>query len=175
MRPPAGWRRRPVFPLRRPRRCSTGSSARASSVDGFHPTTIDGRCSLTTQRGLRRVGALYGPLVADGAPLLSAFTKDQLVDARPARPHAGARLSTPRPASRDGPRVTAGGQHPRDMTTLLDLLDSAVTAYGERPALGLRHDNGSTTQWDVPPARPACPHRRRGGCARSTSSPATVS
>jgi DNA-binding MarR family transcriptional regulator len=32
-----------------------------------------------TSEGLRRVGALYGPLVADGAPLLSAFTKDQLV------------------------------------------------------------------------------------------------
>jgi long-chain acyl-CoA synthetase len=33
------------------------------------------------------------------------------------------------------------------MTTLLDLLDSAVTRYGERPALGLRHDDGSTTSW----------------------------
>ena len=33
------------------------------------------------------------------------------------------------------------------MATLLDLLDSAVTRYGERPALGLRHDDGSTTSW----------------------------
>ncbi len=33
------------------------------------------------------------------------------------------------------------------MTTLLDLLDSAVARYGERPALGLRHDDGTTTQW----------------------------
>ncbi len=33
------------------------------------------------------------------------------------------------------------------MATLLDLLDLAVTRYGERPALGLRHDDGSTTSW----------------------------
>src|SRR3954452_1405276 len=33
------------------------------------------------------------------------------------------------------------------MTTLLDLLDSGVTRYGERPALGLRHDDGTTTSW----------------------------
>ena len=33
------------------------------------------------------------------------------------------------------------------MTTLIDLLDSAVTRYGHRPALGLRHDDGTTTQW----------------------------
>jgi long-chain acyl-CoA synthetase len=31
--------------------------------------------------------------------------------------------------------------------TLLDLLDAAVTRYGERPALGVRHDDGSTTTW----------------------------
>ena len=31
--------------------------------------------------------------------------------------------------------------------TLIDLLDSAVTRYGEKPALGLRHDDGTTTQW----------------------------
>jgi long-chain acyl-CoA synthetase len=33
------------------------------------------------------------------------------------------------------------------MTTLLDLLDSAVSRYGERPALAVRHDDGSTTSW----------------------------
>ena len=31
--------------------------------------------------------------------------------------------------------------------TLLDLLDSAVRRYGERPALGVRHDDASTTTW----------------------------
>ncbi len=31
--------------------------------------------------------------------------------------------------------------------TLLDVLDAAVTRYGERPALGVRHDDGSTTTW----------------------------
>jgi long-chain acyl-CoA synthetase len=31
--------------------------------------------------------------------------------------------------------------------TLLELLDSAVSRYGERPALGVRHDDGSTTTW----------------------------
>jgi long-chain acyl-CoA synthetase len=31
--------------------------------------------------------------------------------------------------------------------TLVDLLDSAVSRYGERPALGVRHDDGSTTSW----------------------------
>src|SRR6188472_168667 len=33
------------------------------------------------------------------------------------------------------------------MTTLLDLLDSAVARYGERQALGLRRDDGTTTSW----------------------------
>lgn len=32
-----------------------------------------------TERGLERVGALYGPLVADGSPILEGFTVDQLV------------------------------------------------------------------------------------------------
>jgi long-chain acyl-CoA synthetase len=33
------------------------------------------------------------------------------------------------------------------MTTLLDLLDGAVTRYGDRHALGLRRDDGSTEHW----------------------------
>ena len=33
------------------------------------------------------------------------------------------------------------------MTTLLGLLDSAVRRYGDRPALAVRHDDGSTTSW----------------------------
>lgn len=31
-----------------------------------------------TEGGLRRVGELYGPLVAEGEPLLASFTKEQL-------------------------------------------------------------------------------------------------
>jgi long-chain acyl-CoA synthetase len=31
--------------------------------------------------------------------------------------------------------------------TILDMLDAAVTRYGDRPALGVRHDDGSTTTW----------------------------
>ena len=31
-----------------------------------------------TDEGLRRVGELYGPLVADGEPLLASFSKEQL-------------------------------------------------------------------------------------------------
>jgi long-chain acyl-CoA synthetase len=31
--------------------------------------------------------------------------------------------------------------------TLLDLLDSSVARYGHRPALALRHDDGTTTSW----------------------------
>jgi long-chain acyl-CoA synthetase len=31
--------------------------------------------------------------------------------------------------------------------TLVDLLDSSVARYGQRPALALRHDDGSTTSW----------------------------
>jgi DNA-binding MarR family transcriptional regulator len=31
-----------------------------------------------TEDGLRRVGELYGPLVAEGEPLLASFTKEQL-------------------------------------------------------------------------------------------------
>jgi long-chain acyl-CoA synthetase len=33
------------------------------------------------------------------------------------------------------------------MPTLIDLLDRAVTRFGDRPALGLRHDDGTTTHW----------------------------
>ena len=33
------------------------------------------------------------------------------------------------------------------MATLLDLLDSALARYGERQALGLRRDDGTTTSW----------------------------
>ena len=33
------------------------------------------------------------------------------------------------------------------MATLLDLLDGAVSRYGDRHALGVRHDDGSTTTW----------------------------
>jgi long-chain acyl-CoA synthetase len=32
-------------------------------------------------------------------------------------------------------------------STLLDVLDRAVTRYGDRPALGVRHDDGTTTTW----------------------------
>jgi long-chain acyl-CoA synthetase len=32
-------------------------------------------------------------------------------------------------------------------TTLVDLLDDAVGAYGDRPAVRLRHDDGSTSTW----------------------------
>jgi long-chain acyl-CoA synthetase len=32
-------------------------------------------------------------------------------------------------------------------STLLDVLDGAVTRYGDRPALGVRHDDGTTTTW----------------------------
>jgi long-chain acyl-CoA synthetase len=31
--------------------------------------------------------------------------------------------------------------------TLIDLLETAVARYGHRPALGVRHDDGSTTTW----------------------------
>ena len=31
--------------------------------------------------------------------------------------------------------------------TIIDLLDTAVTRNGDRPALGVRHDDGSTTTW----------------------------
>ncbi len=33
------------------------------------------------------------------------------------------------------------------MSTLLDLLDAAVTRYGDRGALALRHDDGTTSEW----------------------------
>ncbi len=33
------------------------------------------------------------------------------------------------------------------MPTLIDLLDHAVTRFGERHAVGLRHDDGGTTHW----------------------------
>ena len=58
--------------------------------------------------------------------------------------------------------------------TLLDLLDRAVTRYGDRPALGV----GTTT---APPragpiASSTGAHASRpGDCGRSTSSPATGS
>ena len=33
------------------------------------------------------------------------------------------------------------------METLLDILDEAVATYGERPALGLRRDDGTSESW----------------------------
>jgi long-chain acyl-CoA synthetase len=33
------------------------------------------------------------------------------------------------------------------METLLDLLDDAIARFGDRPALGIRHDDGTTTTW----------------------------
>jgi long-chain acyl-CoA synthetase len=33
------------------------------------------------------------------------------------------------------------------MDTLLDLLDDAVARFGDRPALGIRHEDGTTTSW----------------------------
>jgi long-chain acyl-CoA synthetase len=35
----------------------------------------------------------------------------------------------------------------RPMETLLDLLDDAVARFGDRPALGIRHDDGTTMTW----------------------------
>src|SRR6478735_12308119 len=51
-------------------------------------------------------------------------------------PMRSGRDSAPYPASRIAP-----------METLLDLLDEAVEAYGNRTALGLRLDDGTTTTW----------------------------
>ena len=58
------------------------------------------------------------------------------------------------------------------MTTLLDLLDAAVDRYGDRAALSLRHDDGTTSEWSFRELqrRPASP---RGGCGPWASSPAT--
>ena len=35
----------------------------------------------------------------------------------------------------------------RPMETLLDLLDDAVARFGDRPALGIRHEDGTTATW----------------------------
>ena len=72
--------------------------------------------------------------------------------------------SRPRSAVRDRhvALVDAGPtRYPaRTMTTLLDLLDAGVTRYGDRGALALRLDDGSTTGLDLPRARPALADRR---------------
>ena len=57
------------------------------------------------------------------------------------------------------------------MTTLLDLLDAAVTRYGERGALALRHDDGTTAELELPRAAATDAGSRPGACARWTSSP----
>ena len=33
------------------------------------------------------------------------------------------------------------------METLLDLLDEAVVRFGDRPALSIKHDDGTTLAW----------------------------
>ena len=53
----------------------------------------------------------------------------------------------PRGPGRSNVRGPTPGSIRGTMTTLLDQLDSAVMRYGERPALGVRHDDGSTTTW----------------------------
>jgi hypothetical protein len=57
------------------------------------------------------------------------------------------------------------------VATLIDLLDRAVERNGERPALGLRRDDGTTEHW----TSPGEPGSRPGGCARWTWSQVTAS
>jgi len=35
----------------------------------------------------------------------------------------------------------------RPVETLIDLLDDAVARFGDRPALGIRHEDGATRSW----------------------------
>src|SRR4051812_27068903 len=42
---------------------------------------------------------------------------------------------------------SAGGYAAARMETLLDLLDEAVARFGDRPALGIRREDGSTDGW----------------------------
>ena len=57
-------------------------------------------------------------------------------------------------------------------TTLLDLLDHAVTRYGDRHALGIRRDDGTHGPLDAIATSIAAPGSPRGGCGRWTWSPA---
>ena len=48
----------------------------------------------------------------------------------------------------------------RRVETLLDLLDDAVARFGDRPALGIRHEDGTTATLDLPRAGAQQPRRR---------------
>ena len=59
------------------------------------------------------------------------------------------------------------------LDTLLDLLDEAVAANGDKTALSLRLDDGSTTTWSYRELDRRSRRRAPGACARSGSSRAT--
>src|SRR4029453_15057878 len=110
-----------------------GSRARAS---GSRPTGPHASRTVSRQgppehsRG-SRPGQTPGSAIAEPRTRCGAYPATH--DDDPARP----------PPRRPGARRTLR----RTMTTLLDRLDAAVDRYGERPALGLRRDDGTTMHW----------------------------
>ncbi len=60
------------------------------------------------------------------------------------------------------------------MDTLLDLLEECARRYGDRNALGLRRDDGTTFHWSYRRSD-TVPGWRRGACAPSDCSPVTAS
>ena len=57
------------------------------------------------------------------------------------------------------------------MATLLDLLDARSTRYGDRGALALRLDDGSTTAWSYRELDARARGSPRGACGRSACEP----
>ena len=58
-----------------------------------------------------------------------------------------ARTGRPRDAGSASASASRNGTMTRTMETLLDLLDDAVARFGDRPALGIRHEDGTTATW----------------------------
>ncbi len=112
-----------------------------------------------TEDGQARTWAMYGPLVEAGMPLLDKFDtaelkamRDHLVAIRritdAARDRSAGR--TARPTDRRWPvaRVyDSPASSEAALDTLLDLLTEAVAANGDKTALSLRLDDGTTTRW----------------------------
>ena len=46
--------------------------------------------------------------------------------------------------------IATDGRYPASVETLLDILDETVARYGDRPALSLRRDDGSSESWWLP-------------------------
>src|SRR6187200_257878 len=97
----------------------------------------------TRQGPISMVGTIGGIVALPRHAMRGAASQCAVWRRRPDRAAGLLRRRRPQAAPADGSPLSSASM----AGTLIDLLDSAITRYGERPALGLRQDDGSTIQW----------------------------